>query len=335
MKKLISYIVVLALGGLIITACKKKEKVVEETPAPTPTPDPYTYSADLQSSKDISFATSLISDIEMMGSFMGEEILNTTFYNFIPGTEGTLGFGTGTYSCVRDDGANFATMAFNKTKCLDGKTRNGSVFMLYDQAAIKTGAGHARDFQFAGDISFGNFVVDGYKIELYDPNAPMKLINTVTSSGYNPATTNLTWKIIAKIKLTHDDPSKNMVWDGVLTKTLTNTGDPTVFAQDKASAINWNKAKIAYSGMVTGMTAGSVPFSCSIDNSNPIKREFTCAFVPTGTSGVTEFHPLIGGVASFTTSNFHPRIINYGPTATCDNSGTVTFKDETYNVDFN
>ena len=125
-------------------------------------------------------------------------------------------------------------------------------------------------------------------------------------------------------------PDKFCVWDGTLSKTLANSDNSSVFNPNKNTAINWNIANLSYNGTIKGSTERNTPFTYEINSTNPIVRSFNCSYSPPATIGVTDFHPFIGGVALFTTSNFHPRTINYGPTQDCDNKINISFKGETY-----
>lgn len=329
MKNILNIIFICILILSSLNSCKKKEPST-----PEPTPDPYTYSADLQSAKDISFATFAISDLDMMCGFVGENTFLNHFYKEIPGTSAM--------SASRDYSQKILAIGFNKTNCIDGYLRDGSVFLSYGYDPIyNTNANpqsdYYRDYGFSGSLVVNEYKLNDWKIELFDVNKTAHIVNSVSSLGYDPSKVNLTWEISGKFKFTHlKDLSRNMIWEGKIVKTLTNTSNPAVFSPDKSTAINWNLAKVVYTGTVSGLVLGDKPFSYSIDNSNnnELKRDFSCAFIPVGSTSVTQFHPFILGVATATISNYHPRIINHGPSNTCDNDGTISFNAETNTVKF-
>jgi hypothetical protein len=322
MKQVKLFIAVFVCTIIVLSGCKKK---ADPEPEPEPAPDPYTYNAEVTSSKDISFATLIISDIEMMMGLVGEN----NFFGFYSNTSTSAG----TCTVIRDTQAKYLIVAFNDAKCKDGRTRNGSIFLQYGQNGL--GADYYRSYGFSGNISLSNYFVDGWLVEVNSPTVPVTIGNLVSSPNFDPAVTNLSWKFQGNLKLTHPtDPGRNIVWNGTLVKTLTNTSDPLVFSPTKTVSINWSKAKVNYTGTVTGTTNQSVSYNYLISTNDPLVREFSCSHVPAGTTGVTDFHPIIKGSSTFTTSNYHPRTINYGPQGACDNSGTVSFKGETYNVDF-
>ncbi len=342
---------VLAFSSVFLLSCNKTANVAPE-------PD-----TEVQSAVYASYANYIASDVEMICSFMGENLLLSHFYAEYPGS--STG-NTGTVTAVRDTNGvqDQLVMSFNKTRCLDGRVRDGSIFMQFN-TDLKPGdqkVNYTRNYQFKGSISFSNYKVDGWLIELFDPGARVYLYNTVPTSTFNPATTNLTWRFAGKIKMTHPtDPSKNMVWDGDLTKILTNTSDKNVYPPSGKAAITWSLAVINYYGKVSGsvpqidadgkVTASAVPFNMTIDPQTPLVRDFQCypdkiagvAF--TNTVGVLvqraeEHHPFKKGVASFTVGSFYPRQIYYGnegdPTLDlqCDNNGEVLIKGISYRVNF-
>jgi hypothetical protein len=323
--KIPATIVLFAFAGLFLFNCRKKDD-----PEPPPAPDPYTYNNELQSSKDITFSTLLISDIDIIMSFPAENDFYEGFHLPIPDANSGS---SGTVTSIRDISSKYVFVSFSQTKCLDGRNRSGSISMEYDKNGLN--AVNYHDFGFSSSINLYNYLVDGWKIELFDAAVPATIGNLVGSANYDPAHTNLSWKIQGKFKLTHPtDPGRNIIWDGTLVKTLINTGDTSVFSPSKTQPINWDIAKVQYTGTVTGTTGQTVSFNYLVDGNKPLTRDFNCAFVPPGSTGVTEFHPFVNGAATFTTANYHPRTIDYGPQNACDNSGTVSFKGETYNVNF-
>ena len=89
-----------------------------------------------------------------------------------------------------------------------------------------------------------------------------------------------------------------------------------------------------------------VPFTYTVGTDKPLVRDYRCS--PDKAIGISttpsvaiinsEFHPIVNGVASFTTgtsTDKAPRVIDYGTEgAPCDNSGTIYIKGISYKVDF-
>jgi hypothetical protein len=344
---------ILALSAVAVLSCKPKPNVAPE-------PD-----TEIESARYVSYSNYVVSDIDMICSFLGEDIFLDHFYSEYPGSSSG---NSGTVTCIRDthttanDHERRLSMSFNKTRCVDGRLRDGSVILDYGKDPAYPNAAYTRAYKFAGAIKFASYKVDGWQIELYDPIAPMYLYNTLSTPTYNPKSTNLTWRIAGKLKFTHPtDPNKNMIWEGELFKTLVNTSTPTV-VPTPTSAINWSLAVINYTGHVSGtgpqidengVVTPNVPFTYTINPEFPLTRNFQCTpnkisgvVLPTGTGTITtninDHHPFVSGVASFTTGAKYPRQIYYGnegerdvlTTAQCDNTGEVLIKGISYRVDF-
>lgn len=314
------------IACLILPSCKKEKPaaVIEVPPA-----DPYTYSADLQSSKDAVFAYYLVSDIDMMCSFMGEKIIANSFYTHSPTTSGN------TVTVTYDEMSSMCVTSFNNSKCVDGRTRSGTVFMQFPNppGAPAPGPKLTHDFAYEGKISFSEYVVDGWKVLLADESKPLLLINTLPAFDWNPSATKITWKLSGSLRFIKQ--LDTITWNGIITKTLDNTNDANVFNPDKKSAIKWNLAKVSYGGTVSGFMPGHVPYILSIDESKPVTRDFTCSPAISSANGAAQFHPFISGLSTFTVGSYHPRTINYGPEGACDNNGVISFKEENHDVEFN
>ncbi len=330
MKKLLLF-PALGLCLLFSQGCKKKNKDPEPEPVATPsvpstpttTTDPYTYSADLQSAKDMAKAFYMVADIEMTCAFLGEQQLANHFYAPIPSTSNTV-------SVVHDAQSKYMFISYSNTPCRDGKMRDGTLMINY--SASNPNAALYRQFGYQAKISFANYVVDGWKVEALNT---VTVENRLLAPNFNPAQTNLAWSISGKLKLTNVlDTSKKIIWDGILTKVLINTGNPNVFNTAKQPVISWNLAKVNYVGKITGSLPGNIPYSFTCDSIAQPQRDFNCAFVPLGSSDVTEFHPFTLGKALFKFSNVHPRTLVFGPTAACDNEGSIFFSNETHAVTF-
>src|SRR5688572_21784595 len=120
MKKITLGFSVLALAMLFAVSCKKKEPNVE------PVAD-----METQTAIDAAWATYVITDIDQICAFMGEDQLLKHFY-----TPDLSVSNSGTISAIRDTTAKALVMGFNKTKCIDGRLREGSVFMYYKMDPI-------------------------------------------------------------------------------------------------------------------------------------------------------------------------------------------------------
>lgn len=357
MKKVTLSFSILAISALLITSCKKK------TPNEAPEAD-----TEVQSSIDAAYATYLISDIDMASSFAAENTFLKHFYTEVPGTVGSMGPSTGSFTATRDISANAIIFSWNKTQCLDGRLRSGSIFMYwgfntYFNPVVNPNAKYARDYQFCGAITLSDYRVDGWLIENVN-GSPAFLKNTLTSDKWDPSITNLTWTLEGKFKFTHPtDTSKNMVWDGKLFKTLTNTSNKNVFTLQKVGTpqtpIDWTLGVVNYYGAATGVTSRTVPFAMLIGQNNPITRDFTCSSDKVGgvsidpiTNSVTvryeEHHPFVSGIASFTTGfgtkdEKYRRQIYFANEAKqnpdllvtpCDNTGEVLIKGISYPITF-
>lgn len=341
MKRITLGFSILAFSTAFVFSCKT-EKDVE------PTPD-----TEVQSAVYASYATYLVSDIDMICSFLGEDKKDKTFYSMYPGT-------TQTVITVRDTSGTVdqLVMAWNATRCMDGNLRDGSVFMYVDQIQNKR---YSRDFGWIGKIRFENYKVNGWKIQTFDSGAFVYMSNTLPSANYDQTATKLTWKFEGKLKISHPtDPKKNMVWDGVLNKTLENSTDVQVFPKGKQTAINWFKAVVSYSGRVKGSgpqidadgnVTPNVDYAVQINPETPLVRDFQCS--PDKISGIAftntlnvleyrgdEHHPFVRGIASFTPGTNYPRQIYFGNEGEpqlapqCDNTGEVMIKGISYSINF-
>jgi hypothetical protein len=368
MKKVTFGFSILAACAVFVISCgKKKDNVVPEQ------------DTEVQSALHASVATFIVTDIDMMCSFIGENTLKNHFYAEYPNSSSGT---TGTVGAIRDTNATDPVtgkkigalrITFNQSKCMDGRIRQGTIFMdfLKNPSVGSANAKYMHSYAFEGDVAFSNYRVDDWLVELSDGARPLTIKNKLPSVSFNPLTTDVTWEINGKLKFTNIlDPRKNMIWEGTLYKTLLNTDDKNVYKGQGAAAINWSLAAVDYYGSVEGtvpqidtsgnLTASEVAYKMKIENDSRtrILRDFQCApdkvagiqLIP-GTSSVVviteEFHPFKNGVASFTVGNAYPRQIYYGNEveaqipapedqlpAQCDNKGIVLIKGISYRVDF-
>jgi len=312
---------------------------------------------EIQSSVDAVWATYVIADMAQICGFMGEGYDLQHFYT-------PSSISTGTFTPVRDLANDQLVFSWNQTHCIDGRLRDGSIFLFSKKDPISNpdandNSRYYRDFGFVGRIQLSNYKVDGWQVALFS-NAPAYIYNKTAPFTYDPSKVQLTWRVAGKFLLTHPtDPTKNIVWDGELYKTLTNSTDKDIFPINKQDEIRWvstvgnvkKGAIVHYHGRVSGMTSANIPFEMTIDSRTPLVRDLLCSSDPvatvaaaagTGSNSVAiereEHHPFIGGVASFTTGDAYPRQIFFGnednTEKTCDNKGIVRIKGISYKVDF-
>jgi hypothetical protein len=347
MKKITLGWSVIIAAGLFLLGCNKK------------TNTPPVADTEFQSSKDVAFATSMVTDIETICSYMGENLLLSSFLTAAPGTAGGSTISTINFTATSVMRVDFT----NSVTCKDGKKRNGSITIDYSGSDPLLGAKFYRDAGYVGKVTLSNYDVDGWAITTVNP----LIITNNAPAAYNPATTNLSWTINGDFTMKNlNDTTQNMSWKGKIIKTLTNTSDVQILASNKQSPINWvyylnnqavNGAKVQYTGApsatsvhVTGVTSRTTPYSLVIKSDKPLLRDFVCA--PDKVLGVTsstttpitvtpvysEWHPFVNGTITFTTGSLpEPRFVNFGAddgSAPCDNAGTVTIKGISYPLDF-
>lgn len=340
MKKITLSFSVLAVSAALFSGCGKKV-----------TPTAPVADTELQTSIDASHALFMVTDAEMIGAFISDNTLIPDFY--MPSA-----VSIGSVSPVQNLDAEFISFGFNRTTCLDGRLRDGTVIL--DRAIdpvlnsnANANSRYYRRFGFSCKLTLSEYTVDGWRIVTTNGDnsvegQPCVVINKLDAENWNPATTNLTWSIKGNFKIKKGADSMFIHVD--LTKTLLNTSDASVFPVNKTN-IKWVNATVGYSGKVSGVTFGNVPFNMEILPEQQIKRDFKCfpdkiSGVVLGAAGSTtvspryeEFHPFITGVASFTTAQLYPRQIYYGGSeydgeGQCDNSGAVLIKGISYPVDF-
>ena len=324
MKKIALGFSLLVVSAFILLGCNKKDNVA-------PAAD-----KEFQSSIDVSYAALVISDIDMICSFAGEGDLFPKFYEKSPNT-------TNTVTITRDTTNRYIIISFNNTPCVDGVTRDGTIFMNY--AFTNLNSKYYHDYGFVGKVSLAGYKVDGWKVNLLNT---FFITNLVSPSGYNPKTTNLSWSLKGDFQLKHpSDTTRNIHAQVDLVKTLLSTSNPSVFPVSKQVAITWSLASVAYTGSMYGETTRNVPFNYSITATKPMVRDFLCypdkvfgtvVTSNTVTPQIQEFHPFVNGAASFTTSTLYPRVIYYGneegTTPQCDNTGLVMIKGISYPINF-
>lgn len=333
MKTLKLKLFLLLLSSLLVFGCKKKD--IDNSGPETPqTPTSLTPAPDdiALITKDFAFAFLCIADINQMMGMSADEKFNH-FYTMQPGTATV---GNETVTVIRDLTAGYIINAFNKARCLDGKLRDGSIFMDY-QYQTNTTPNYFHEPGFTAKITFSNYKVDGWLIELFDPSVQAIITNN-TAPNFNPTQTNLSWSITGKFKIFHpSDPGRDLIWDGSLTKTLINTSDTTVYSPTKKT-INWNLAKISYNVNVSGTRGTSNAYTYNVDASHPINRNFSCAMSPASFTLSTQFHPFVSGITNLNLNGVPAQATNHNDninstSPACDNSGTVKVNGITYSID--
>ena len=358
LNKLFSGLIVFGIGTFIAFSCAK--------------PNEYTESADTetQSSIDIAWAVHILSDIDMIASFYGENNLYKSFYNPAPDSDPA----TGTLVATRDGGR--VTMSFanapNVTKCLDGASRSGEIYLYYQNDDNKDpNAKYFHDPNFVGVIASSGYAINDYKVEtppFVKGVSDQLRMYTQMKTGYTNLDS-LKWKIYGDIIITKkDDPNTKIKLNcNGLLKTLTpapgkNADSLLTIKGSTISPINWKNGIIAYTGTITGTyyKPGSKhdgkTFIMELKSGTgyekfPLQRDFTCysdkiyTVAPTPTTGIfktyfKEYHPFINGIAILSlgtcaskTCDVYPREIHFGD-GVCDNTGKVVIRGITYEVNF-
>ncbi len=332
---------ILATAGLFVVGCNKKANVAPEA------------DTEFKSSVDASFATALVTEIEDICGYLGENYsnLNCTYFSNVGPLTG-VNPGLVLYS---QPNSNITVLTYSNTvTCMDGKKRTGTITVDNSASSVVNNAKFYRDAGYVAKVTLSNYVVDGWVVK---NNTTFTITNT-TTFGYALASTPLTWKLDGDFSIYNGTSTTvatdSMTWKGSLTKTLTNSTNPLV-CPSKTLAIRWTAstfssspgAKCTYAGTVKGVVSKNVPYIYEIKDgaSNLLTRDFSCSpnkltysvttsvTSPTLTYVTSEWHPVIQGVANYTvTGTKDPRIIDYG--TGCDNVGLITIKGITYPVDF-
>lgn len=354
---------ILTAVALFIAGCKK--------PKDNEVPEPDT---EVQPALDATWATYVMTDVEMLCAFTAERNYYQHFYAPIPGAVG------GTMTVVNDTISKNIVMSFSQTACLDGHLRNGTIIMQYGNFTAEErrdyipkqspnalgDATYARSYGFGGFLTFSAYSVDSVKIET-PGNSKLVITSEVSPAGYDASKVPLTWRFRGTVNLTDTklkDNMGDMTWTGDLIKTCTNsTNKDSVFKYTanhlNEGPIRWAAAKVTYHGRVVGTTPTNRPYTYVIPAETPLYRDFRCypdkvgGVVVTTTPGVvqvraSELHPFISGVVSFSNVSaegkaLYPRTINFGSegnlvpdmtNAECDNVGDIYIKGISYRVNF-
>lgn len=346
MKKHSVLICTTLVASWVLFSCTKKPNV------------PPVADTEVKTSLDVAFATQIVSDIEMICSFIGEDhsVGYQTIYGPVPAS-------LHSFSVIR--AGNRISINYNNTLCQDGKVRDGSVWLYFKETEYAShpltgNENYMHDYNFTGRITLEEYKVNGWLIDNKDyenPNSGTNnttvLITNLRADSKTPVSGNLQWTLSGGFTMRKDQDS--MAWKGTITKTLDNTSDTKVFAPNAQNPINWGLAKISYKGEAIGYTPGNVPYTIQYSGKTPLRRDFTCfpdkvKDVSSGTilsPNYLEFHPITSGIAYFTSGNAYPREIYYDNTqisygnevspvdlpAQCDNKAAVQIKGIFYPID--
>ncbi|MDP1802226.1 MAG: hypothetical protein Q8L81_12790, partial [Bacteroidota bacterium] len=296
MKKITLGLSVLAVVALFLTSCNKKE-------APAPVAD-----TEFESAVDASYANTIATDIDMIVGFIGEN----AYPKFV-----NVAAGLAQPTIAVDNtvpGQSSMTWPSGGVKCADGKVRSGTIVVTYSFTDIN--ASYYRDYGFIAFVSLNNYVVDGWSIDdsttmpANNTTPRFTITNLAPSANPNPATTKLKWSISGYLNIKNvADPTKRMVWNGKMNKTISNTSS-LLPPPNNLTPITWTMAVVEYDGEFKGVTPGNVPYTYTVGTEKPLVRNYTCSpdkvlgFTTTPSVSVvnSEFHPFISGVASFTTA---------------------------------
>lgn len=295
--------IVLAVGVLTFTSCKKKKETVT---------DPVDTDTEQTTAQDNSTAEATVNDIESVGSQAAESQTLTNFR-----TSGDNGIELATCaSVITNTATKTFTVDFGTTGCTggDGKVRTGQ--LIFDYSGSTNGATRYRNPGFKLTVTSVNYVVDGYSVTITN--------KTITNTTAAPITGNLTWNITANVLMLK--PGGGTInWICNRNKELTNTNDNTCYNGQNAP-INWSNAIVKLNGSASGTNAkGESYTSTAVD----LIRSFKCSPDPVLRP---HKHPFIGGTLTYSPANRYPRIINYGDGVTCDSKATLTINGVSYDI---
>ncbi len=350
MKKLNIGIFAALIAGMVVVACKKEPNV------------PPSNDTEVQTAIDATYATFLVSDVEMICSWIGEDASDGVQKFYIADSLRNTGGGV---VVIRNNLSNRISINFNNTYCMDGRVRDGSLLLFFKepdfaQYPMTGNENYIRDYNFTGRITCEEYKVDGWLIDNVNLDSPDPnqtdypiLIKNLRPNNATPVAGDLKWSFQGSFKMKKNQDS--MAWKGTFTKTLDNTENTKVFATNAQSAINWSLATISYVGDAKGYTPGNVPFQMKFYQNYPLTRDFSCfpdkvsgvSLTTSLTAQVSESHPFTSGVASFTTGTAYPREIYFDNTqysyggeespvvlpVQCDNKATVQIKGIFYPID--
>lgn len=279
------------VAAFTFTACKKDEQEEETT-----------------SAEDNSMMERTDHDITSM-SAQASDMNSSTMSNYRIGDQDMI-LSLGCANVTHDTIAHITTVTFNGTACQDGRVRSGSI--IIDYSASTNGARFYRDPGFQCSVTSNNYVVDGNAINIIS-----KVITNTTAVGFDPATTDLTWHIVAHVSVTKSSGG-TIDWNCDRTKELMNTSDQNVY-HGSAQPISWNLARIGLTGSANGTCADGEAFTGTV--TSQLIRDF-------GGCNINGKFPIIQGAIDFTKGTRPVRHIDFGNGA-CDDLVTVTCNNHT------
>jgi hypothetical protein len=285
---------VAAIAGLLFTSCRK-DNTEEET----------------SSAEDHAMAENIYNDINAMAG-QASDISSGSMSNYRLGSDELI-LSLSCATIVHDSVNRTVTITFSGGTCQDGRTRSGSLIVNY--SASTNGATHYRDPGFSCTVTSNNYVVDGNAVNIIN-----KTITNTTATGFDPATTNLTWHIDAHIQITKSSGG-TIEWTCSRDKSLLNTSDVNVY-HGASAPVTWSLARIGHTGSGSGTCADGESFSVTI--TSMLIRDF-------GGCIVSGKHPIIQGTLDMTKGTRPVRHVDFGNGA-CDNLATVTVNNHTRTI---
>jgi hypothetical protein len=314
MKRIILSFSILIAAGLFVLSCKK------DTPTPAPPPDTETSKAI-----DIAWATYVITDVEQMGAFSGENLVSNHFYVETPwSAKDFSSCACGTVTAFRDTLARSLNMGFNKTYCVDDYFREGTEFIDYNYnnplgvpLYLSKYLGinqdpHARyyhDYGFCGLLTLSAFKVNGWNVKTGNVNEPLgaqgepvPVFCTLESSRYDATVTKLTWRFgrTEGSTFSFESPTFDtvIIWKGTFVKTLLNSTDKKIWNPTSnhlnEAPLTWSLGLVSYSGAATGSINYHANPTITAVNPNPNSFEpFAITFGDPSVNPAEKSKPLI------------------------------------------
>jgi hypothetical protein len=172
------YALYILLAPAVFLSCKKSKK---DEAAPAPARTVLQADTEVRSTIDVAYANSTVSDLAMMIGFMAETKTASCFYLAAPVAN------CGTVTTTRDTLARFVTMTFLDAKCMDGRSRKGSVTGDYslDKTTFNTIYNYGdyfRNYNFGCKVTLSGYRIDEWKIESLD-GSPLIIATPLKTLG--------------------------------------------------------------------------------------------------------------------------------------------------------
>jgi hypothetical protein len=313
----------LLIGGISIVSCKKHDTAVQPAKTTTTTTAP---TDETQATNDHMVAENTSGDIDNM-LVEGMESGSISTYRLNNGQQSIFGGSPCISSFVNDTTNKLITVTFNGQTCLDGHKRSGSISFNY--ASATPGAKHYRNPGFKCVVSSQNYKVDSNAVTIFK-----SVINT-TASGFNPATTDLTWTDSTNLSIVKPNGT-TVSFHSTRNTTLLNTGsayvlngntEPAAYV-DQSTPILWNKAVIGTTGDATGTIANGTTYNYNI--TSQLIRDMNC--FPVGILNIF-YHPFIEGKVTYTLGTLPVCYIDFGA-GICDIVYTLTINGVAHTMYF-